>query len=225
MSQVVLALDVVTGLVGLGASPNAPTVSLQATTAAVNQTESYQPMLYNFVNATCYGSGTFKGAGYFEGPGNFTMDYGTFNGYGFINGSSGSYTGNATCNATDSTFYALAVSTLLTGAGTVSGSGIFNVPSGTFNGTGTFEGDDVTHYGGLATFQATYGTAKGSHSVTGESIRCESDSSGVFVGKGTADGYGNFVGTGSLDSSDGYFQGSGTFAGIGDCEGSQVTSS
>ena len=31
--------------------------------------------------------------------------------------------GNATCNATDSTFYALAVSTLLTGAGTVSGSG------------------------------------------------------------------------------------------------------
>ena len=60
MSQVVLALDVVTGLVGLGASPNAPTVSLQATTAAVNQTESYQPMLYNFVNATCYGSGTFK---------------------------------------------------------------------------------------------------------------------------------------------------------------------
>ncbi len=46
---------------------------------------------------------------------------------------------------------------------------------------GTFEGDDVTHYGGLATFQATYGTAKGSHSVTGDSIRCESDSSGVFV--------------------------------------------
>ena len=31
--------------------------------------------------------------------------------------------GNATCNATDSTFYALAVSTLLTGAGTVAGSG------------------------------------------------------------------------------------------------------
>ena len=46
---------------------------------------------------------------------------------------------------------------------------------------GTFEGDDVTHYGGLATFQSTYGTAKGSHSVTGESIRCESDSTGVFV--------------------------------------------
>ena len=60
MSQVVLALDVVTGLVGLGASANAPTVSTQATTAAINQTESYQPMLYNFVNATCYGSGTFK---------------------------------------------------------------------------------------------------------------------------------------------------------------------
>ena len=32
--------------------------------------------------------------------------------------------GNATCNATDSTFYALAISTLLTGAGTVAGSGI-----------------------------------------------------------------------------------------------------
>ena len=31
--------------------------------------------------------------------------------------------GNATCNATDSTFYALAISTLLTGAGTVAGSG------------------------------------------------------------------------------------------------------
>ena len=47
----------------------------------------------------------------------------------------------------------------------------------------------------------------------------------ALQGNGTADGYGNFVGTGSLDSSDGYFQGSGTFAGIGDCEGSQVTSS
>lgn len=34
-----------------------------------------------------------RGAGYFEGPGNFTMAYGTFNGYGFINGTSGSYTG------------------------------------------------------------------------------------------------------------------------------------
>ena len=63
MSQVVLALDVVTGLVGLGAGANAPTVSAQATMAAVNQTESYQPMLYNFVNATCYGSGTFKCVG------------------------------------------------------------------------------------------------------------------------------------------------------------------
>ena len=60
MSQVVLALDVVTGLVGLGAGANAPTVSAQATTAAANQSESYQPMLYTFVNATCYGSGTFK---------------------------------------------------------------------------------------------------------------------------------------------------------------------
>ena len=44
-------------------------------------------------------------------------------------------------------------------------------------------------------------------------------------GNGTADGYGNFVGTGTLDSYDGYFQGSGTFAGTGDCEGSQVYSS
>lgn len=34
-----------------------------------------------------------RGDGYFEGPGNYTMDYGTFNGYGLINGSSGSYTG------------------------------------------------------------------------------------------------------------------------------------
>ena len=33
------------------------------------------------------------------------------------------FAGNATCNATDSTFYALAVSTTLTGAGTVAGSG------------------------------------------------------------------------------------------------------
>ena len=32
------------------------------------------------------------------------------------------HAGNATCNATDSTFYALAISTLLTGAGTVAGS-------------------------------------------------------------------------------------------------------
>ena len=60
MSQVVLALDVVTGLVGLGAGANAPTVSAQATVATVNHSESYQPMLYTFVNATCYGSGTFK---------------------------------------------------------------------------------------------------------------------------------------------------------------------
>lgn len=40
-------------------------------------------------------------------------------------GSEQEYThaGNATCNATDSTFYSLAVTTLLTGAGTVAGSG------------------------------------------------------------------------------------------------------
>ena len=37
-----------------------------------------------------------RGDGYFEGPGNFTMDYGTFDGYGLINGSSGSYTGENT---------------------------------------------------------------------------------------------------------------------------------
>ena len=43
-------------------------------------------------------------------------------------------------------------------------------------------------------------------------------------GNGTADGYGNFVGTGSLESTDGYFQGSGTFVGAGDCEGTQVYS-
>lgn len=46
---------------------------------------------------------------------------------------------------------------------------------------GTFEGNDVTHYGGLATFQSTYGTAEGSHTVTGERITCESDSTGQFV--------------------------------------------
>lgn len=33
------------------------------------------------------------------------------------------HAGNATCNATDSTFYSLAVTTLLAGAGTVAGSG------------------------------------------------------------------------------------------------------
>ena len=46
---------------------------------------------------------------------------------------------------------------------------------------GTFEGNDVTHYGGLATFQAIYGMAEGSHTVTGERITCESDSTGQFV--------------------------------------------
>ena len=46
---------------------------------------------------------------------------------------------------------------------------------------GTFEGNDVTHYGGLATFQSTYGTAKGSHTVTGKRIICESDQTGQFV--------------------------------------------
>ncbi|CAK0783494.1 hypothetical protein CVIRNUC_006693 [Coccomyxa viridis] len=224
MAQVVLAVDVVTGLVGLGATANAPTVGPQATMTTAASTPG-MPMSYNFINATCYGSGKFTGDGYFEGPGNYTMDYGTFDGYGLINGSSGSYTGNATCNATDSTFYALAISTLLTGAGTVAGSGVFEVPSGTFNGTGTFAGNDVTYSGGLATFQSIYGTAKGSHSVTGTRIVCESNSAGRFVGNGTANGDGKFVGTGTLDSNDGYFQGSGTFTGAGDCEGEQVYSS
>jgi len=59
MAQVVLAVDVVTGLVGLGATANAPTVSEQAATPLISNSPG-QPMLYNFVNATCYGSGTFK---------------------------------------------------------------------------------------------------------------------------------------------------------------------
>ena len=57
MAQVVLAVDVVTGLVGLGATAQAPTVSAQATTPAIRAPG--QPMSYNFVNATCYGSGKF----------------------------------------------------------------------------------------------------------------------------------------------------------------------
>ena len=48
-------------------------------------------------------------------------------------------------------------------------------------GAGTFAGNDITYSGGLATFQSTYGTAKGSHSVTGTRITCESDSAGQFV--------------------------------------------
>ena len=168
MAQVVLAVDVVTGLVGLGATANAPTVGPQATMTTAASTPG-MPMSYNFINATCYGSGKFtyvymhrpchpasllvchppslstrhgarqtlpakalpsklhacdgrlkavdttavaetsrrqlqhhvhhrlgmlcRGDGYFEGPGNYTMDYGTFDGYGLINGSSGSYTG------------------------------------------------------------------------------------------------------------------------------------
>ena len=48
-------------------------------------------------------------------------------------------------------------------------------------GAGTFAGNDVTYSGGLATFQSIYGTAKGSHSVTGTRIVCESDSAGRFV--------------------------------------------
>ena len=48
-------------------------------------------------------------------------------------------------------------------------------------GAGTFAGNDITYSGGLATFQSIYGTAKGSHSVTGTRIICESDSAGQFV--------------------------------------------
>ena len=47
----------------------------------------------------------------------------------------------------------------------------------------------------------------------------------LLQGNGTANGDGKFVGTGTLDSNDGYFQGSGTFTGAGDCEGEQVYSS
>ena len=47
----------------------------------------------------------------------------------------------------------------------------------------------------------------------------------LLQGNGTADGYGDFVGTGTLQSYDGYFQGSGTFMGAGDCEGTMVYSS
>lgn len=39
----------------------------------------------------------------------------------------------------------------------------------------------MTYKGGLATFQSIQGTAKGSHSVTGQKIVCDSDSSGTFV--------------------------------------------
>ena len=49
------------------------------------------------------------------------------------------------------------------------------------SGAGTFAGNDVTYSGGLATFQSIYGTAKGSHSVTGTRIICESESAGQFV--------------------------------------------
>lgn len=47
----------------------------------------------------------------------------------------------------------------------------------------------------------------------------------LLQGNGMADGYGDFVGTGTLHSYDGYFQGSGTFMGAGDCEGTHVYSS
>lgn len=51
---------------------------------------------------------------------------------------------------------------------------------------GTFEGNDLTYYGGLATFQSTVGTAKGSHTVTGERLVCESDTFGQFVVRAAA---------------------------------------
>ena len=59
MAQVVLAVDVVTGLVGLGATANAPTVSAEASAPQAIVQSPGQPMMYNFVNATCYGSGKF----------------------------------------------------------------------------------------------------------------------------------------------------------------------
>ena len=58
MAQVVLAVDVVTGLLGLGATASAPTVGPQATLTAAASTPG-MPMSYNFINATCYGSGKF----------------------------------------------------------------------------------------------------------------------------------------------------------------------
>ena len=51
---------------------------------------------------------------------------------------------------------------------------------------GTFEGNDLTYYGGLATFESTVGTAKGSHTVTGERLVCESDTFGQFVVRAAA---------------------------------------
>lgn len=44
--------------------------------------------------------------------------------------------GNGTCNGTDSTFFSLSKSTVLTGDGTVQGNGSFLVPSGSFLGSG-----------------------------------------------------------------------------------------
>ena len=54
---------------------------------------STSPMMAAMESAFSACAALCRGDGYFEGPGNFTMDYGTFNGYGFINGTSGSYTG------------------------------------------------------------------------------------------------------------------------------------
>ena len=58
MAQVVLAVDVVTGLVGLGATASAPTVGPQASMNTDASTPG-MPMSYDFINATCYGSGKF----------------------------------------------------------------------------------------------------------------------------------------------------------------------
>lgn len=38
-------------------------------------------------------------------------------------------------------------------------------------------------------------------------------------GQGAADGTGQLIGNGALDSEDGEFTGTGTFTGVGDCEG------
>lgn len=45
----------------------------------------------------------------------------------------------------------------------------------------------------------------------------------IFIqGQGAADGTGQLVGNGALDSEDGEFTGTGTFTGVGDCEGATV---
>lgn len=181
--------------------------------------------LYRINNGTCYGAGRFQGVGLFVGTGVFTIYNGTFNGYGSLSVTTGTYSGNGTCNGPDSTFYSLDKNTVLTGDGTVQGNGTFLVPSGTFVGSGEFQGSEITYYGGEASFQATYGKAVGNHTVTGRNVTCMSDTFGELVGQGAADGTGQLIGNGALDSEDGEFTGTGTFTGVGDCEGATVATS